>query len=161
MCAKLRAAASARRDPAFVVIARTDARAGEGLAAAIDRARAYAAEGADMIFPEALESTDEFGRFAESLDVPLIANMTEFGKSPLLSASELHDLGYAAVLFPVTLFRLAMKAVERGLAELAATGTQTRLVEEMLTRAELYDLLNYADFDERDRRYFGGCSFSQ
>ncbi|MEX0700479.1 MAG: methylisocitrate lyase [Planctomycetales bacterium] len=156
MCAKLRAAVAARRDPDFVVIARTDARASEGIEAAIDRAGAYVAAGADLIFPEALETPDEFGRFAEALDVPLIANMTEFGKSPLLSAGELHRLGYAAVLFPVTLLRLAMKAVERGLAEIAATGTQAGLVGEMLTRAELYDLLGYADFEDRDRRYFGG-----
>lgn len=156
MCAKLRAAANARRDADFVLIARTDARGGEGIEGAIDRARAYVAAGADMIFPEALETADEFGHFAEALaGTPLIANMTEFGRSPLLSADELHRLGYAAVLFPVTLLRLAMKAVERGLEEIARSGTQSRIVGDMLTRAELYDLLGYADFEERDRRYFG------
>ncbi|MEX0717626.1 MAG: methylisocitrate lyase [Planctomycetaceae bacterium] len=157
MCAKLRAAASARRDPGFVLIARTDARGVLDLDEAIDRARAYVEAGADMIFPEALETPEEFARFAQALaGIPLIANMTEFGKSPLLSASELHELGYAAVLLPVTLLRLAMKAVERGLAEIARTGTQAACVEEMLTRAELYDLLGYADFEARDRRHFGG-----
>ena len=96
-----------------------------------------------MIFPEALESRDEFARFAEEISVPLIANMTEFGKSPLLSARELADAGIAAVLFPVTIFRVAMKAAETALSQLAAEGTQQKFIEQMQTRAELYDLINY------------------
>ena len=155
MVAKVRAAVAARRDPEFAIIARTDACGVEGLDAALERARAYVDAGADMIFPEALESRDEFVRFAEEIPVPLMANVTEFGKSPLLTARELGELGYAAALFPVTVFRTAMKAAEQALAELAATGTQAGLLERMQTRAELYDLLGYREYEERDQRYFG------
>jgi len=155
MVSKLKAAAAARRDPDFVLIARTDARASEGIEAAVDRAQAYVQAGADMIFPEALETPEEFGRFAEAISVPLIANMTEFGKSPLLSAGELAKLGYAAVLFPVSMLRVAMKAVEGALGQLARDGTQQGFVDRMQTRSELYDLLDYIGFEERDRAYFG------
>jgi methylisocitrate lyase len=155
MVGKLRAAVAARRDPSFVIIARTDARATEGLEAAIKRAQEYVDAGADMIFPEALQSPDEFGQFASAVRVPLLANMTEFGKSPLLSAAELAKLGYAAVLFPVTMLRVAMKAVESALGELKRDGTQRGLLDRMQTRAELYDLLDYTGFEERDRSYFG------
>jgi methylisocitrate lyase len=109
-----------------------------------------------MIFPEALETPDEFGRFARSIKAPLIANMTEFGKSPLLSGKELAKLGYSAVLFPVTTLRVAMKAVETALAEIARDGTQKGITDRMQTRAELYELLDYEGFEERDRSYFGG-----
>ncbi len=143
MVAKLQAAVSARRDADFVLIARTDARAVVGLEEALERASAYVEAGADMIFPEALESRDEFARFAEEISVPLIANMTEFGKSPLLSARELADAGIAAVLFPVTIFRVAMKVAETALSQLAAEGTQQKFIEQMQTRAELYNLINY------------------
>ena len=155
MASKLAAAVAARRDPEFMLIARTDARGVEGLDAAIDRAQAYADAGADAIFPEALESRNEFARFAEAVNAPLIANMTEFGRSPLLSVAELGELGYAAVLFPVTLLRIAMQSIERGLAEIARQGTQQHLLDQMQTRAELYDLLGYVEFEERDQRYFG------
>jgi methylisocitrate lyase len=155
MVSKLKAAVAARRDPDFVIIARTDARAGEGFDAAVKRARAYVEAGADMIFPEALETPDEFGRFAQAVNAPLIANMTEFGKSPLLSSAELAKLGYAAVLFPVTTLRVAMKAVENALHEIAREGTQKGLLDQMQTRAELYKLLDYEGFEERDRSYFG------
>jgi methylisocitrate lyase len=158
MVAKLRAAVAARRDPDFVIIARTDARAAEGLEAALDRARAYVAAGADMIFPEALENADEFGRFAAEIPIPLMANMTEFGKSPLLTLSELAGLGYRAVLFPVTIFRVAMLAAETALSQLAAEGTQQNFQDAMQTRAELYELLGYQDFEQRDRTYFGRSS---
>jgi methylisocitrate lyase len=156
MVGKLKAAVSARQDPAFIIIARTDARATEGIDAALNRAKAYVDAGADMIFPEALESPDEFARFAKEVTVPLIANMTEFGKSPLLTARELGDMGYAAVLFPVTIFRVAMKAAATALEQLAETGTQQGFLNSMQTRAELYDLLGYNGFDQRDREYFGG-----
>jgi methylisocitrate lyase len=155
MVSKLKAAVAARRDPSFVIIARTDARASEGIEAAIERAHAYVEAGADMIFPEALESPDEFARFAKAMRVPLLANMTEFGKSPLLSASELSNLGCAAVLFPVTMLRVAAKAVEEALAQLARDGSQRGFVDRMQTRAELYDLLDYTGFEARDRTYFG------
>jgi len=157
MVSKLKAAVAARRDPSFVIIARTDARAVEGIDSAIERAQAYVEAGADMIFPEALETPEEFGRFARAIHVPLIANMTEFGKSPLLSAQELANLGYAAVLFPVTTLRVAMKAVEAALGQLVREGTQKGLLDRMQTRAELYDLLDYSGFEERDRSYFGGA----
>jgi methylisocitrate lyase len=156
MVAKLRAAVAARRDASFVIIARTDARAVEGFDAAIERAHAYVEAGADMIFPEALETPDEFGRFAQEVQTPLLANMTEFGKSPLLSAQELAKLGFAAVLFPVTTLRVAMKAVETALCQITRDGTQKGLLDRMQTRAELYELLDYEGFEERDRSYFGG-----
>lgn len=156
MVGKIKAAAAARRDPSFVLIARTDARAVEGFDAAVTRAKAYVAAGADMIFPEAMQTADEFARFAEQVNAPLMANMTEFGKSPLLTFPELSDLGYRAVLFPVTMFRIAMAAVQTGLEQLSAQGTQQGLLGEMQTRSELYDLLGYESYDQRDREYFGG-----
>ena len=154
MCAKLRAAVAARNDPDLVIIARTDARGVTNLDDALDRARRYLDAGADWIFPEALASRDEFARFADEIKAPLVANMTEFGKSPLLSYDELAELGYAAALYPVTLFRVAMKATEAALAVLASEGTQRDLLDLMQTRDELYDLLGYRDFEERDRAYF-------
>lgn len=143
MTEKIRAAVAARRDSDFVIIARTDARAVDGLPAALDRAAAYWEAGADVIFPEALQTADEFATFAEQCSAPLIANMTEFGKSPLLPAKELAQMGYAAILFPVTLLRIAMKSVEHALKEIQTTGTQTALQDSMQTREELYDLLGY------------------
>ncbi len=154
MCAKIRAAVGARMDDSTVILARTDARGVEDFDAAVDRARKYIAAGADWIFPEALATKEEFQAFAEAVDVPLVANMTEFGKSPLLDFSELEDLGYRVVLYPVTLLRVAMKAVESTLALLAADGTQRELLDLMQTRQELYDLLDYDSYEERDREYF-------
>lgn len=155
MCAKIRAAISARTNDSLVIIARTDARGVEGIDAALERARMYLDAGADWVFPEALASADEFARFAEEINAPLLANMTEFGKSPLLTVEELSELGYAAVLFPVTLFRVAMKAMEAAAALLAVEGTQRNLLDVMQTREELYDLLDYQGFEERDREHFG------
>lgn len=155
MCAKLRAAAAARHDPDLVILARTDARGVEGFAEAVSRAQRYLDAGADWIFPEALASKDEFERFAHEVDAPLVANMTEFGQSPLLKLEELADLGYAAVLYPVTLLRVAMKAAEAALAMLADAGTQAELLDLMQSRQELYDLLGYEDYEQRDRKYFG------
>jgi len=158
MCAKLRAAVAARKDPDLVILARTDARGVTSLDDAIDRAKRYLAVGADWIFPEALADRDEFERFAREIDAPLVANMTEFGRGPLLSLDELADLGFAAVLYPVTLLRVAMKATEAALAMIAEEGTQAGLLDLMQTREELYDLLGYTDFEARDRAYFGGDS---
>ena len=155
MQAKLRAAVAARRDADFVLIARTDARGVRGFDDAVARAGAYLDAGADVIFPEALESADEFERFARAVEAPLLANMTEFGKSPLLPFDELGQMGYRIVLYPVTLLRLAMKTVEQALATLRADGTQASLVAGMQTRQELYDLLGYRDYESRDREYFG------
>lgn len=155
MVAKLRAATAARRDREFVIIARTDARSVEGFDAAVARAHAYLAAGADMIFPEALESAEEFERFARKVDRPLIANMTEFGRGPLLEFKDLAAMGYRAALYPLTAFRSAMKAAHDTLEELKRLGTQMGRLPSMQTRAELYDLLDYKDWEERDRSYFG------
>ncbi len=156
MAEKVRAAVGARRDPGFVIVARTDARSVEGFEAAVDRARLYLEAGADMIFPEALESADEFARFAREVPSPLLANLTEFGRGPLLGFDELAGLGYRAVLYPLTAFRAAMKAAEDALIYLRDHGTQRDLLGKMQTRAELYDLLGYADWEAKDRGYFGG-----
>jgi methylisocitrate lyase len=155
MASKIRAAVAARRDPGFVIVARTDARSVEGLDASIDRARLYVEAGADMIFPEALESIEEFAQFARILQIPLLANLTEFGRGPLLTFDELAGLGYRAVLYPLTAFRAAMKAAEESLLHLRDHGTQGDLLGRMQTRAELYELLGYDDWEARDRSYFG------
>jgi methylisocitrate lyase len=156
MCAKLRAAAAARDDVDLVLLARTDARGVFGLDEAIERAKRYLDAGADWIFPEALADKSEFEKFADAIDAPLVANMTEFGQSPLMTLDELAELGYAAVLYPVTLLRTAMKAVEAALAVIAAEGTQRDLLDLMQTRQELYDLIGYSDYETRDRQYFSG-----
>jgi methylisocitrate lyase len=154
MSAKIRAAVAAREVDELVIIARTDARGVTGLDDAIERAKEYVGAGADWIFPEALADRDEFARFAEAVNVPLVANMTEFGKSPLLGIDELTALGYAAVLYPVTLLRVAMQAAQSALVTIASEGTQTSLLDAMQTRDELYQLLKYETFDQRDRAYF-------
>jgi len=150
MVKRLRAAVSVRRDPNFVICARTDAAGIEGLPAAIDRARAYADAGADMIFTEALGEVADFERFRAAVDIPLLANMTEFGKSPLLTAGKLRDVGYNAVIYPVTTLRLAMFAIEAGLREIGSAGTQSGLLDRMQHRSELYRLLRYQDYNEFD-----------
>ncbi|MDM3977534.1 methylisocitrate lyase [Mycobacterium marseillense] len=150
MTKRLRAAVSARRDPNFIVCARTDAAGIEGVPSAIERAKAYADAGADLIFTEALYSPTEFERFRAAVDTPLLANMTEFGKSPLLTAQQLSDIGYNAVIYPVTTLRLAMHAVEIGLREIAETGTQSGLTDRMQHRSRLYELLRYADYNQFD-----------
>ncbi|BBY24971.1 methylisocitrate lyase [Mycobacterium stomatepiae] len=150
MVKRLRAAISARRDPNFVICARTDAAGIEGLPAAIDRARADADAGADLIFTEALTEVSEFEAFRAAVDVPLLANMTEFGKSPLLSARRLADVGYNVVIYPVTTLRLAMFAFEAGLREIESSGTQFDLLERMQHRSRLYSLLRYEDYNEFD-----------
>jgi methylisocitrate lyase len=143
MCAKLSAAVDARSDPDLVIVARTDARGVTSLEDAIHRARQYLDAGADWVFPEALADRDEFARFAAAVRAPLVANMTEFGKSPLLSLEEVTELGYAVLLYPVTLLRIAMKAVQAALPVLRNQGTQQPLLDQMQTRQELYDILNY------------------
>ena len=150
MVKRIRAAVRARRDPNFVIIARTDARGVEGLDEAIGRAKAYAHAGADMIFPEALADEAEFEKFRKAIAVPLLANMTEFGKTKLLTTAQLAALGVNVVIYPVTLLRLAMKAAEHGLQALKEQGSQVRLLDEMQTRAELYELIQYAAYAELD-----------
>ncbi|MFD8022160.1 methylisocitrate lyase [Streptomyces lavendulae] len=154
MVRRVRAAVDARRDPDFLLMARTDARSVEGLEAAIDRAKAYVDAGADAVFPEALGSEAEFEAFRKAVDVPLLANMTEFGKGPLLSARALEDLGYNLVIYPVTLFRLAMGAVEEGLRTIAREGTQESLLPRMQTRSRLYEVLDYEAYTAFDGSVF-------
>ncbi|MET4050332.1 methylisocitrate lyase [Rhodococcus sp. 1163] len=150
MVQRIHAAVSARRDPNFVICARTDARAIEGIDAAIDRAKAYADAGADLIFTEALTDEAEFAQFRAAVDTPLLANMTEFGKSELISAHTLEDLGYNAIIYPVTTLRLAMFSVEQGLREIDSTGTQSAIVDRMQHRSRLYELLDYEKYNEFD-----------
>jgi methylisocitrate lyase len=143
MVARIKAAVAARGDKDFLIIARTDSRAVEGFGSAVSRAREYLAAGADAIFPEALQSADEFRDFAKEIDSPLMANMTEFGKSPLLAFEQLADFGYRMIIFPQSAFRISMKASEKFFASLKKAGTQNHWLDQMQTRQELYDLLDY------------------
>ncbi|MGB8368142.1 MAG: methylisocitrate lyase [Limisphaerales bacterium] len=154
MVEKIRGAVGARRDKNFVIMARTDARASEGLDGAMARAKTYVDAGADAIFPEALADEDEFEKFRKAIKVPLLANITEFGKTKLLTAKQLADLGINIVIYPVTTLRLAMKAVEDGLAILKKAGTQASLLKEMQTRAALYELIHYKDYEQFDKDIF-------
>jgi methylisocitrate lyase len=143
MVAKIKAAIAARRDPNFMIIARTDSRAVEDFNGALKRAHKYLDAGADAIFPEALQSAEEFRDFADQVKAPLLANMTEFGKSPLLSFRELSDFGYRMVIFPQSAFRVSMKASAEFLRDLKKRGTQSDWIDKMQTREELYELLEY------------------
>src|SRR5215471_14287175 len=143
MSERINAAVAARRDEAFLIIARTDARGVEDFKGSIKRAAAYIEAGADAIFPEALQSAEEFRDFAKEIKAPLMANMTEFGKSPLLTFKQLADFGYRMVIFPQSAFRVSMKASEKFFAALKNAGTQTDWLDQMQTREELYDLLDY------------------
>ena len=134
------------------LIARTDARAVEGLDAAVERAKAYSRAGVDMVFPEALESREEFAEFRKKIGLPLMANMTEFGKTPYMTANDFEALGYDLVIFPVTAFRAMMKAAERTLTELKEKGTQKGLLGSLMTRKEFYDLIDYYTYERADRR---------
>jgi len=142
-CEKIAAAAAAKASPDFLLLARTDARGVEGYDAAVSRAHAYLQSGADGVFPEALESREEFARFAKDVDTVLLANMTEFGKTPYLTADEFAEMGYDLVIYPVTLQRCAMKATQEALRALKVEGSQRSIVGRMQTRAELYELLGY------------------
>lgn len=141
---KIKAAVSARKDADFLIVARTDSRACEGMDAAVERALIYLDAGADMVFPEALLDKREFTQFARAVKAPLVANMTEFGKTAYITADEFADIGYNIVLFPMTCFRLAMRSVETALGELKAKGTQKRMLNKMQTREELYKLIGYS-----------------
>jgi len=153
MCEKIRAAVSARKNPDFFIMARTDARAIEGLDGTIQRARAYLKAGADGLFPEGLTSVKEFEVFSKAFPkTVLLANMTEFGKTPFLSVDQFDKMGYKIIIFPVTCLRLSMKAIEEGLKELKKKGTQKHLIGRMQTRNELYKLLDYNAYVELDRR---------
>ncbi|MFT4471553.1 methylisocitrate lyase [Arthrobacter sulfonylureivorans] len=151
---RIRAAADARRDPNFLIMARTDIRAVDGLAAAQDRARALVDAGADAIFPEAMRTLEEFAAIREAVDVPVLANMTEFGKSDLFTAEALAGAGVNMVIYPVTLLRSAMGAAGRTLDAIKADGTQQSQVGQMLTRARLYELVDYEAYNQFDTSVF-------
>jgi len=155
MMSKIRAAVAARKDADFVIIARTDARSVIDFDDAVRRSQAYLAAGADAIFPEALESKQEFASFARQVQAPLLANMTEFGRSPNLNFHDLVKMGYRMILYPLSAYRSALKAAQLTLADIKSRGHQRDRISQMLTRAELYDLLQYKDYEERDRKYFG------
>ncbi len=152
--ARIRAAAAGRRDDSLVIIARTDIRASADLAATIDRAKALVDAGADVIFPEALVDLAEFEAVAAALDVPVLANMTEFGKSELFTADQLNSAGVAAVIFPVSLLRLAMGAADDGLDTILAEGSLTSRLPRMQTRSALYELIDYAGYQRFDGSVF-------
>ena len=155
MIKKIKAAVSGKKlDENFLLIARTDARAGEGLEKAIDRAKAYVDAGAEMIFPEALQNEKEFEAMRKAVSVPLLANMTEFGKGKLYSKTELENLGYNLVIYPVTTLRLAMGATEKGLDIIKSTGSQNDAVSMMQTRQQLYDLTSYEAYNTFDQNIF-------
>jgi len=149
MVKKIMAAAEARRK-GMVIIARTDAREVEGLEAAIERAQLYVEAGADVIFPEALHSLEEFREFARRVKAPLLANMTEFGKTPYITVDEFREAGYKIVIFPVTTFRAAIKAIKDVLIELKQRGTQKHILDKLMTRQEFYELIGYYEYERRD-----------
>jgi methylisocitrate lyase len=150
MAEKIAAAVAARQDAAFTIIARTDARGVTGMDEAVARAQQYLEAGADVIFPESLRTAEEFAEFARRVPAPLLANITEFGQSPLLSVADLAALGYRLVLFPMTAFRVMMRAVTELFADLHRTGTQHDWLDRMQTRQELYDLVRYAEYERLD-----------
>jgi methylisocitrate lyase len=151
---RIRAAADARRDPDFLIMARTDVRAVEGLDAAIDRAKALVDAGADAIFPEAMRTLEEFAAVRAAVDVPILANMTEFGKSELFSVDQLRDVGINIVIWPVSLLRMAMGAADRALDDLTEKGHLRDRLDEMQHRADLYDLIDYEQYNHFDTDVF-------
>ncbi len=155
MVKKIKAAVNGKKlDAQFLLIARTDSRASEGLDKAIDRAKAYIDAGAEMIFPEALQTEKEFEAMRKAISVPLLANMTEFGKGKLYTTTELSNLGYNMVIYPVTTFRLAMGNTEKGLDIILKEGSQEKALELMQTRQQLYELTRYEDYNEFDKSLF-------
>jgi len=154
MCQKLRAGADAKKDPNFLLMARTDAKGVEGLDAAIDRAKAYVDAGADAIFPEALIEPSDYEAFRKAIDVPLLANMTEFGKTPLYTKEQLAEFGYNIAIYPVTSLRLSNKAVEDNYRQLMADGTNDTIVEKMQTRKRLYEVLRYEAYNQFDQNLY-------
>ncbi|MBH0117473.1 methylisocitrate lyase [Salinibacterium sp. NG253] len=151
---RIRAAVDARRDPNLLIMARTDIRAVDGLEVAMDRAKQLVDAGADAIFPEAMKDLSEFEAMRKAVDVPILANMTEFGKSELFTTTQLGNIGVNIVIYPVTLLRSAMGAAERTLDAINADGTQQAAVGEMQTRARLYELLDYESYNTFDSSVF-------
>jgi methylisocitrate lyase len=152
MVKKIRMAIEARKSEDFLIIARTDARTVEGLERAIERAKIYVEAGADMIFPEALESLEEFKEFGKNIKVPLVANMTEFGKTPYITVEEFKEAGYKIVLFPVTLLRVSLYAMKEVLKEIKEKGTQKYFLDKMISRKEFYDLIDYYSYINLDKK---------
>jgi methylisocitrate lyase len=155
MVDRIKAAVDARSDEQFVVMARTDAHAVEGFDAALQRSHEYVAAGADMIFAEALTTLDEYRIFTSSLPVPVLANITEFGKTPLFTVAELREAGVAIVLYPLSAFRAMSRAAEECYAAIRSGGTQRDVVDRMQSRAELYDVLDYHAYEQQLDRLFG------
>lgn len=155
MCDRIKAAVDARSDSGFVIMARTDSVANEGLECGLDRVREYIAAGADAIFAEALCSLDEFRAFAQRLSVPVLANLTEFGQTPLFDLDEMRDTGVAMVLYPLTAFRMMNAAAQRAYKMLRTQGAQGALINEMQTREELYELLDYYGYEAQVNRLYG------
>ncbi|MGK0721265.1 methylisocitrate lyase [Leucobacter sp. W1478] len=151
---RIRAAVEGRRDPNFLIMARTDVRAVDGLSAAQDRAKALVDAGADAIFPEAMRSLEEFAAIREAVDVPVLANMTEFGKSELFTTDQLASVGINLVIYPVSLLRMAMGAAARALDTITAEGSLTSRLDEMQHRAELYELIDYESYAGFDAHIF-------
>ena len=154
MVNKIRAAVEARKNESFIIIARTDSRALEGIDGAVRRAKIYLEAGADAIFPEALESKSEFEKFAKAVRAPLMANMTEFGKSPLLTVKELDSMGYRMVIFPLTAFRASLRAMDSAYSELKRAGTQKSFVENLMTREDFYKLIGYYEYEKEDSHIY-------
>ncbi len=150
MIKKIYAAVEARKNPDFMIIARTDARAVEGLEGAIRRGKMYLEAGADMIFPEALETKEEFEEYARYVS-PLLANMTEFGKSPLLSAKELGEMGYRIIIFPLTAFRASLLAIEDIYTNLMVQETQKNFIDKLMTREKFYEIIGYKEYENEDK----------
>ncbi|MBV8031151.1 MAG: methylisocitrate lyase [Betaproteobacteria bacterium] len=159
MCDRIKAAVDARSDPSFVIMARTDALANEGMEKALERASAYVSAGADMLFPEAVTDLDQYRRFVAAVKVPVLANITEFGKTPLFTVVELRSAGVAIALYPLTAFRSMNKAALRAYEAVRRDGTQKELLPEMQTREELYDFLGYHTYEKKlDELFAAGRS---
>ncbi|MBW2308439.1 MAG: methylisocitrate lyase [Deltaproteobacteria bacterium] len=155
MMGKIRAACHARTEPDFLIIARVDARAPLGFDEAVRRGRAYLEAGADMIFPEALASEDEFRTYAREVSAPLLANMTEYGKTPYITAAQFQEMGYRMVIYPASAMRVAIKAIYDLFTEIRRTGTQKRVLDRMFTRNQLYELIDYREMLELEKRFAG------
>jgi len=158
MMGKIRAALHARTDQDFLIIARVDARAPLGFDEAVRRGRAYLEAGADMVFPEALESEEEFRAYAQEVRAPLMVNMTEYGKTPYLTAAQFQEMGYRMVIYPASAMRVAIKAVYELFTEIRKTGTQKQALDRMFTRNQLYDLIKYHEMIELEKQFAGGAS---
>jgi methylisocitrate lyase len=154
MCDRIKAAVDSRDDDSFAIMARTDAHAVEGLEAALARAAAYVEAGADMIFAEALTELDEYARFTQAIEVPVLANLTEFGKTPLFTTTELAEVGVSMTLYPLSAYRAMAAAAENVYRTLREQGTQKSVVDTMQTRSELYDVLGYHDYEDKLDKLF-------